>query len=107
MIREQAGGVPVGTHSEEDQVEDRKRNRVFAGEFLDEFLLVSIGELFEHVDCPVWDILDAISRKRDDFILSSLFQIFWSDVRDSGVLEVELLEVVGEDLVDVMDIVLE
>jgi hypothetical protein len=30
----------------------------------------------------------------------------WSEVRDSGALEVELLEVVGEDFVDVMDVVL-
>lgn len=106
MTREQTGSVPVGSHTEEDQVEDRECNRVFAGEFLDEFLLVSIGELVEDVDWPVRNILDAISCERDDLILSCLRQNFWREVRDSGTLEVELVEVVGEDLVDVMDVVL-
>jgi len=99
--------VPVRSHTEKDQIEDRECDRVFAGEFLDEFLLVSISELFEHVDWPVWNILDAISCERDDLILSGLGQNFWREVRDSGTLEVELVEVVGEDLVDVMDVVLE
>jgi hypothetical protein len=106
VIGEQTGSVPVGSHSEKDQVEDRERNRVFAGEFLDEFLFVGIGELFKHVDWPVGNILETIGCKRNDFILSSLGQNFWSEVRDSGALEVELLEVVGEDFIDVMDIIL-
>jgi hypothetical protein len=107
MIREQTGSVPVGSHTEKDQVEDRECNRVFAGEFLDEFLLVRISELVEHVNWPVWNILDAISCERYNLILSGLGQNFWSEVRDSGILEVELVEVVGEDLVDVMDVILE
>jgi hypothetical protein len=106
MVREQAGSVPVGTHPEKDQVEDRERNGVFTSEFLDEFLLVRIGEFFEHVDWPVWNILKAISCKRDDLVSSRLGQNFWSEVGDSGILEIELLEVIREGLVDVMDVVL-
>jgi hypothetical protein len=50
MPGEERRGVPVRTHSEEDQVEHWEARGIFLGEFMNELLLVRVGKLFEVVE---------------------------------------------------------
>lgn len=44
---EERGGVAVGTHAEEDKIEDGEAGCVLLCEFLDELLLIRVGEFLE------------------------------------------------------------
>lgn len=65
MARKERRGVAVGADAEEDEVKDGKTRRVLLREFVDELLLVRVGELLEVVRERVIDGVDVVARDGD------------------------------------------